>query len=213
MVSGWLHQLCDGMIFNHDPPRCVDCQECGGSARCGIECSALVASNIGGYQVCSAVGRVSTTSVDVTDKEYPHKGVTVTMSSTSKKNNCSLSVSVICDPKGVQEPISMETLATCQYATTLRHPSACATIISVRGSGWGWFGTLLTIIFCVFGAYLLAGTVYRYFFLGIRGTEVIPNLELWESLPHRAQNSFSSLVRRFRGPSQGYRNSYSPVNF
>ncbi|XP_056687546.1 uncharacterized protein [Spinacia oleracea] len=36
-------QLCDGMIFNHDPLRCADCWDCGGSSRCGMGCSALVA--------------------------------------------------------------------------------------------------------------------------------------------------------------------------
>uniref|UniRef100_A0A2P2KRS9 Uncharacterized protein n=1 Tax=Rhizophora mucronata TaxID=61149 RepID=A0A2P2KRS9_RHIMU len=41
-------QLCGGMIFNYNPPRCFDCPDCGGLSRCGLECSALVANNIGG---------------------------------------------------------------------------------------------------------------------------------------------------------------------
>ncbi|KAJ0553218.1 hypothetical protein HanRHA438_Chr08g0346331 [Helianthus annuus] len=52
-----------------------------------------------------------------------------------------------------------------------------------------------------------------FLYLGIRGIDIIPNLEFWASLPHRVRNSFTSLVRRFRGPSQNYRSSYSPVDF
>ncbi|WMV31229.1 hypothetical protein MTR67_024614 [Solanum verrucosum] len=40
-------QLCDAMIFNHDPPTCVECGDCGGISRCGMGCSALVANIIG----------------------------------------------------------------------------------------------------------------------------------------------------------------------
>ncbi|OIT04488.1 hypothetical protein A4A49_34245 [Nicotiana attenuata] len=41
-------QLCDAMIFNHDPPTCIDCWDCGGNSRCGMGCSALVANTVGG---------------------------------------------------------------------------------------------------------------------------------------------------------------------
>ncbi|XVE99822.1 hypothetical protein REPUB_Repub03eG0234600 [Reevesia pubescens] len=206
-------QLCDGMIFNHDPPRCVECLDCGGPSHCGMECSALVAKNAGGYQVCTTIGHVSSTNVSVLDEQNPYKGVVVRMASSGKEHNCSLSVSIICDSTGVQGPDSIEILGTCDYATVLRHPSGCATIISFHESGFGWFATLMLIIVCLFGAYLLAGTVYRYFFLGVRGIEAIPNLDFWASLPHRTQSFFSSLVRKFRGPSTSHRSSYSPVNF
>ncbi|XP_007008865.2 PREDICTED: uncharacterized protein LOC18585797 [Theobroma cacao] len=206
-------QLCDGMLFNHDPPRCVECLDCGGPSRCGMECSALVAKNALGYQVCTTIGHVSSTNVSVIDEQNPYKGVIVRMSSSGKGRNCSLSVSIICDSTGVQGPNSMEKLGTCDYATVLRHPSGCATIISFHEKGFGWFCTLMTIILCLFGAYLLAGTVYRFFFLGVRGVEVIPNLEIWASLQHRTQSFFSSLVRKFSGPSAGHRSSYSRVNF
>ncbi|KAJ0722131.1 hypothetical protein HanOQP8_Chr08g0283271 [Helianthus annuus] len=62
----------------------------------------------------------------------------------------------------------------------------------------------------LFGGYLITGAVYRFFILAF---VIIPNLEFWASLPHRVRNSFTSLVRRFRGPSQNYRSSYSPVDF
>ncbi|EOY17677.1 Leucine-rich repeat and IQ domain-containing protein 3, putative isoform 3 [Theobroma cacao] len=201
------------MLFNHDPPRCVECLDCGGPSRCGMECSALVAKNALGYQVCTTIGHVSSTNVSVIDEQNPYKGVIVRMSSSGKGRNCSLSVSIICDSTGVQGPNSMEKLGTCDYATVLRHPSGCATIISFHEKGFGWFCTLMTIILCLFGAYLLAGTVYRFFFLGVRGVEVIPNLEFWASLQHRTQSFFSSLVRKFSGPSAGHRSSYSRVNF
>ncbi|XP_031247803.1 uncharacterized protein LOC116105536 [Pistacia vera] len=58
-------QLCDEMLFNHDPPRCVDCLDCGGPSRCGSECSALVANNIDGYDVCNTIGLVSRTNIKV----------------------------------------------------------------------------------------------------------------------------------------------------
>ncbi|KAL2333445.1 hypothetical protein Fmac_014658 [Flemingia macrophylla] len=206
-------QLCDGMIFNHDPPICADCSGCGGPKRCGMECNALVAQKIGGYHVCTALGQGSKIDVDIIDKKNPHAGVIVKMSSTSPKYNCSLAVSVLCDLKGVQGPEALERLGTCDYVTKIKHPSGCAMIVNVHGGGWGWLGTLLIIVLCLFGAYFLAGIVYRFFFLGIRGIDIIPNLDFWVSLPRRTQSLCSSLVRRFKGPSQGYRSSYSPVNF
>ncbi|KAL5734440.1 hypothetical protein ACOSP7_032301 [Xanthoceras sorbifolium] len=206
-------QLCDGMIFNHDLPRCVGCLDCGGPSRCGSECSALVANNIGGYLVCTTLGHVSSTVINVMDKQNPHKGVIVKTSRDGTKHNCSLSVSVICDSNGVQGPQSIEKSGTCDYATVLRHPSGCAKIASVDGRGWGWFGTFIIVILCLFGSYLLAGAVYRYFALGIRGVDVIPNLDVWATIPHRTQSFFASLVRRFKGPSEGHRSTYSRVNF
>ncbi|XP_056164689.1 uncharacterized protein LOC115673281 isoform X1 [Syzygium oleosum] len=187
-------QLCGAMIFNHDPPRCVDCSDCGGPSRCGMECSALVTD-------------------DVEDQKKPHSGVTVKMMSNGGKSNCSLSVSIICDPSRVQGPNLLEKYGTCDYATSLRHPSGCAKIIYVHGRGWGWFGILLIISMCLFGGYLLAGAVYRYFMLGVRGIDAIPNLEFWASLPHRTQGLVMSLVQKFRGPSQGHQGSYTSVGF
>ncbi|XP_061351707.1 uncharacterized protein LOC133296597 isoform X2 [Gastrolobium bilobum] len=206
-------QLCDEMIFNHDPPTCADCWDCGGPTRCGMECNALVANNIGGYHVCTNLGRGPKIDVDVIDKENPHTGVIVKMSSSGLKYNCSLAVSVLCNLNGVQGPQTLKRVGDCNYATELKHPSGCAMIVNVHGGGWGWFGTLLTIVLCLFAAYLLAGIAYRFFFLGIRGIDVIPNLDFWVSLPKRTQNLFASLVRKFKGPSQGHRSSYSPVNF
>ncbi|KAJ4969638.1 hypothetical protein NE237_002737 [Protea cynaroides] len=205
-------QLCDGMIFNHDPPRCFDCQDCGGPSHCGMKCSALVANDNKGYSVCNTVGIASSIDVDLIDKKNPMAGVIVKMSSSGSEINCSLSVSVFCDSNGVQGPYTLEKLGICDYATGLRHPSACANIISMH-RGWGWLGTFTTIILCLLGGYLLAGTVYRFFFVGVRGIEVIPNLEFWLHLPRRMQSLLGSLIRRFRGPSEGYRSSYSPVNF
>lgn len=176
-------------------------------------CSALVAHKIGGYPVCTTVGCTSSMIIDLIDEKSPHMGVVVTMSNNFSELNCSLAVSVICDSSGVQGPQALEKVGTCDYATLLRHPSGCAEIVSVHGKGLGWFGTFITIILCLFGGYLLAGIVYRFFYLGIRGIDVIPNLEFWASLPHRAQSMFMLLVRKFKGPSEGYRSSYSPVNF
>ncbi|CAK9160626.1 unnamed protein product [Ilex paraguariensis] len=206
-------QLCDAMIFNHDPPICVDCRGCGGSTHCGMGCSALVSENIEGYHVCTTIGQSSTTIINLLDKKNPQIGVIVNMSNIGLKQNCSLSVSVFCDSNGVQVPQTLVQFGRCDYATLIRHPAGCAKIDSAHGKGWGWFTIFVTLILCLFGGYLLVGTVYRSFFLGIRGIDIIPNLEFWASLPHRTQSFCMSLVRRFTGPSQGYRNSYSPVNF
>lgn len=204
-------QLCDGMIFNHNPPRCFGCQDCGGPSHCGMTCSALTTNKLGGYYVCTTIGRSSSTMIDLIDEKNPALGVAVKISSLSP--NCSLSVSVFCDSNGLQGPTLLQTLGKCNYATMLRHPSGCAKIVSVHGSGWGWFSTLLIIVLCLFAGYLLGGAVYRYFSLGVRGIHVIPNLEIWLSLPHIIQGLFRSLIRRFRRPTEGHRSTYSPVNF
>lgn len=206
-------QLCDPMIFNHYPPTCVDCQDCGGPSHCGMGCSALVSNKITGYPVCTTIGHTSSMVIDLIDKKDPHAGVIVKMYNSDRKLNCSLSVSVICDSSGVRVPRTLEKVGTCNYAVALRHPSGCANIVPVHGKGLGWFGTFITAIFCLFGGYLLSGIGYRFFYLGVRGIDVVPNLEIWASLPHRAQSMYMTLVRKFRGPSQSYRSSYSPVNF
>ncbi|XP_068474252.1 uncharacterized protein [Phaseolus vulgaris] len=150
-------QLCDGMVFNHDPPVCADCWDCGGPNRCGTQCNALVANKVGGYHVCTTLGRGPKIDVDIIDKKNPHTGVIVKMSNSGPKFNCSLAVSVLCNLNGVQGPQAMERLGACDY--------------------------------------------------------IIPNLDFWVSLPRRTQSLCASLVRRFKGPSESYRSSYSPVNF
>ncbi|KAG9445077.1 hypothetical protein H6P81_016417 [Aristolochia fimbriata] len=205
-------QLCDQMIFNHDQPRCFGCQGCGGETHCGMKCGALVSNNVGGYDVCETIGQASTANVTVLDVMNPDKGINVRMSAIGPENNCSLTVTILCDPNGVQGPYSLDRLWTCHYAAKMSHPSGCATIISHHGRGWGWFGTLIIIILCIFGVYLLAGTIYRFFFLSIRGIEVIPNLDFWLSIPQRLQGLFESLLRKARRYTQGSR-SYHPVNY
>ncbi|KAK1415458.1 hypothetical protein QVD17_31240 [Tagetes erecta] len=207
-------QLCDGMIFNHDPPICFDCLDCGGPSRCGMGCSALMSNTIlGGYPVCTTIGRTQSITANLIDKESPGMGVLVEMWHQGPAMNCSFSVSVICDSKKFQGPKTLIKTGTCDFATQITHPAGCANVLAAKNNGWGWFSTLLIILLCLFGIYLIAGAAYRFFHLGIRGLDIIPNLEFWASLPHRLQNSFSSLVRRFRGPSQNYRSSYSPVDF
>ncbi|CAA0834430.1 Unknown protein [Striga hermonthica] len=205
-------QLCSSMIFNHDIPLCVDCKDCGGQSRCGTGCSALVSNKYGGYPVCTTLGQPSSTLIDIRDKKSPHAGITVKVTNSGPKHNCSLSVSVICNSNGVQGPRTLEKVGFCDYNTELKHPLGCAEVISSKGSGFG-FGTFMILILCLFGGYILAGAIYRYFFLHVRGIDVIPNLEFWASLPHRAQSLYHSLIRRVRGPSYNHRSSYSPVNF
>ncbi|XP_065872574.1 uncharacterized protein [Euphorbia lathyris] len=206
------------MIFNHNPPRCVDCLECGGPSRCGMECSALVSNSIGGYDVCTTIGHVSNTITEIIDKQKPEKGVLVKMSNTVKistgsEMNCSLTVSVICNANGVQGPHSLEKLGTCDYAAELQHPAGCATILFIHGKGLGWFSILVIIILCLFGAYLMVGTGFRYFFLGVHGLDMIPNMDFWARITQKTQSFFASLVRKFRGPTEVHRSTYSPVNF
>uniref|UniRef100_A0A7N0UFD0 Autophagy-related protein 27 n=3 Tax=Kalanchoe fedtschenkoi TaxID=63787 RepID=A0A7N0UFD0_KALFE len=206
-------QLCDGMIFNHQPPVCVECTDCGGPSRCGMGCSALVAERIEGYPVCITIGRISHLKIDVIDKKNPHNGVLVQMWHSGNGNKCSLSVSVLCNANEVQGPHSLQKQGECDYTTVLKHPSGCANVIYVHGSGLGWFGTVMILCLCLFGAYLLAGAAYRYYSQGIRGIDVIPNLELWASIPQRIKSFFGTLMRKYRGHSEGHRASYSAVNF
>ncbi|CAJ1858777.1 unnamed protein product [Sphenostylis stenocarpa] len=171
-----------------------------------------------GYRVCTTIGRGPKIDVDIIVillfyKKNPHTGVIVRMSNSGSKFNCSLSVSILCNLNGVQGPQALERLGACDYVTEMKHPSGCAIIVNVRGGGLGWFGTFMIIVLCLFAAYLLAGIVYRFFFLGIRGVDIIPNLDFWVSLPRRTQSLCASLVRRFKGPAEGYRSSYSSVNF
>ncbi|XP_009416304.2 uncharacterized protein LOC103996952 [Musa acuminata AAA Group] len=208
-TSLWF-QLCDQMIFNHDPPRCYDCQDCGGPSRCGMMCNALVANSIGGYFVCTTIGRASNLNVALIDQNSPQKGVVVKTSSIGPKVNCSLSVSVFCDSNEAQVSDTFNITGNCDYAVVLRHPSGCAKVIYVNGKGWGWFGTLMMIILCLLVGYVLVGTIYRFFFLGIQGIEAIPNLEFWLSLPYKASSMLRGLVRRFSRDSRG---SYAPVNY
>jgi hypothetical protein len=212
-VNRLVEQLCDVLIFNHDPPRCVGCEDCGGPSHCGTSCSALVSENVRGYDVCTSLGHASSTKVDIIDKEDPGKGVIVQMSTGNRNQNCSLSVSVICQKTKVDGPLTLAKSGTCQYATQLRHPAGCAAAISGHSSGWGWFSTLLIIILCLFGAYLVGGAVYRYFSLGIRGIDVIPNMDYWATVPHSIQSCFGSLFSRFGGSIRGQQTSYSQVNF
>ncbi|GFP96839.1 hypothetical protein PHJA_001828000 [Phtheirospermum japonicum] len=111
-------QLCGSMIFNHDPPVCVDCKDCGGPSRCGMGCSALVSNKVEGYPVCTTLGQLSSTLIGVRDKKSPHAGITV---------------------KG---PQTLERVGLCDYNTELKHPLGCAKIISSKGSGFG-FGTFM----------------------------------------------------------------------
>ncbi|RVX03037.1 hypothetical protein CK203_016716 [Vitis vinifera] len=132
-------QLCDGMIFNHDPPTCADCWDCGGPSRCGMDCSALVANNVKGYHVCTTIGRASSVDINLIDKNIPKKGVTVKMSSNGPDVNCSLSVSVICESNGVQGPYSLEQSGTCDYFNTngcaLNHHIRVVEDLPIRLSG------------------------------------------------------------------------------
>ncbi|KAF6167551.1 hypothetical protein GIB67_031752 [Kingdonia uniflora] len=201
------------MIFNHHPPLCFDCQDCGGPSHSGMKCSTLVVNNVEGYFIYTSIGQSSSTKVSMIDKKKPHTGIVVKMSSNGPKVNCSLSVSVIYDLNGIQGPSPLVKSGTCDYETVLKHPSGCPKIIFSHGRGWGQFDTLVTIFACLLVGYLLVSTVYRYFTLGIHGIEVIINLEFWLSLPQKAKSLLGSVIRRFRGPSQGHQCSYSPANF
>ncbi|ONL97038.1 hypothetical protein ZEAMMB73_Zm00001d028783 [Zea mays] len=60
-------QLCDEMLFNFDPPMCLNCEDCGGPLRCGTQCSALVSNNIGGYDVCTTIGGLSKSHISLVE--------------------------------------------------------------------------------------------------------------------------------------------------
>eukprot|EP00267_Zea_mays_P022584 XP_008647628.1 uncharacterized protein LOC100502280 isoform X1 [Zea mays] len=166
-------QLCDEMLFNFDPPMCLNCEDCGGPLRCGTQCSALVSNNIGGYDVCTTIGGLSKSHISLVDEGNPRKGIIVKMFS----SKCSISVSVICDSNAIQVPDKFVLSGLCDYATTLEHPSGCPRIL------------------CLLGGYILIGAVYRYYFLGIHSVEAIPNLEFWIGLPQRIKTVFVPATR------------------
>ncbi|KAF8683824.1 hypothetical protein HU200_044762 [Digitaria exilis] len=161
-------QLCDEMLFNFDPPMCLNCEDCGGPLRCGTQCSALVSNTIRGYDVCTTIGRLSKSQLSLIDESNPQKGLIVKMFS----SKCSISVSIFCDPTVAQVPDKFSVSGRCDYATAFKHPSGCARSVSASGSGWGWLGTLFITIMSLLGGYILLGAVYRYYFLGIHSAEV-----------------------------------------
>ncbi|XP_037430686.1 uncharacterized protein LOC119296392 isoform X3 [Triticum dicoccoides] len=130
-------QLCDQMIFNFDPPACLHCEDCGGPLRCGTQCSGLASNNIGGYDVCTTIGRASGSHISLIDDGNPQKGVIVKMFS----SKCSISVFIFCDSAVAQLPDKFTQSGSCDYVTILRHPSGCARSVSDAGNGWGWLGT------------------------------------------------------------------------
>ncbi|KAI7735021.1 hypothetical protein M8C21_028138 [Ambrosia artemisiifolia] len=170
---------------------------------------AWAAVHLCGYPICTTIGRTSTITTDLIDKNSPYMGLVVKMWHNGVVN-CSLSISVVCDSKQVQGPTILQKDGFCDYVTQMRHPSGCAITVSSKSGILGWFGTLLIVILGLFGGYLIAGAAYRYFYLHIRGIDIIPNLEVWASLPRRAQSAFLSLVRRFRRRSYS---SYASVDF
>uniref|UniRef100_A0A0D9VT00 Uncharacterized protein n=1 Tax=Leersia perrieri TaxID=77586 RepID=A0A0D9VT00_9ORYZ len=161
-------QLCDRMIFNFDPPVCLNCEDCGGPLRCGTQCSALVSNNHGGYDVCTTIGRVSKSHISLIDEINPQKGVVVKMFS----SKCSFSVHIFCDSTMAQVSNEFVLSGSCDYATTLRHPSGCAQSMPTSGNGWGWLTTSFVTILCVLGGYILIGVIYRYYYLGIHSVEI-----------------------------------------
>ncbi|XP_078445387.1 autophagy-like protein [Wolffia australiana] len=211
-TSLWF-QLCSQMIFNHDPPRCLDCEDCGGPSHCGMECSALVSNFVQGYPVCTTIGQTSSLEVELLESRNPSKGVTIKTRAFGSKKNCSLSVGVHCDVNGVGDPELLEVQGFCDYGVVLRHPAGCPKILPFHGRGLGWFGTLLVTALCLLGAYFGIGIIYRFFFLRVRGADVIPHLQFWSSLPQRLRVFLGSLARSFRGQRLGSRTSYSPMNF
>ncbi|KAM3313864.1 hypothetical protein ACQJBY_033021 [Aegilops geniculata] len=201
-------QLCDQMIFNFDPPVCLHCEDCGGPLRCGTQCSALASNNIGGYDVCTTIGRASGSHISLIDDGNPQKGVIVKMFS----SKCSISVFIFCDSAVAQLPDKFTQSGSCDYVTILRHPSGCARSVSDAGNGWGWLGTSFIIILCLLGGYILIGAIYRYYFLGIHSVEAIPNLEFWISLPQRIKSMFVRSRRNRRSQSRDTRGPYTTVN-
>ncbi|KAM0043067.1 hypothetical protein Hdeb2414_s0010g00336881 [Helianthus debilis subsp. tardiflorus] len=158
-----------------------------------------MSSNIlGGYSVCTTIGCTQSITTNLIDKKSPSMGVIVEMWHQGPEMNCSLSVS---------GPKTLEKVGNCNFVT------GCAIVLAIKDNNLGWFSTLLIILLFLFGGYLITGAAYRFFYLGIHGIDIIPNLAFWASLPHRVRNSFWSLVRRFRGPSHNYRSSYSRVDF
>ncbi|XP_066388939.1 uncharacterized protein [Miscanthus floridulus] len=104
-------QLCDEMLFNFDPPMCLNCEDCGGPSRCGTQCSALVSNYIRGYDVCTTIGSLSKSHISLVDESNPQKGIIVKMFS----SKCSISVSVLCESTAAQVPDKFVVSGLCDY--------------------------------------------------------------------------------------------------
>ncbi|GLJ37370.1 hypothetical protein SUGI_0758340 [Cryptomeria japonica] len=192
-------QLCEQMVFNHDPPKCISCQTCGGPLHCGLTCSALIVKNVAGYHICDTLGYATNSNVSLIDPKSPGKGVKLNMSASNADGDCSLSISVQCNANGVQAPTSMSKSGKCNYITTMMHPAGCPVVTHIGNNGFGWIGTLLILLVCIFASYLLIGMVYRFFVLGIHGKEVFPNLDMWLSIPRRFQTGLEYTSSRVVG--------------
>ncbi|KAJ0764499.1 hypothetical protein HanPI659440_Chr08g0292891 [Helianthus annuus] len=83
-----------------------------------------MSSNIlGGYSVCTTIGRTQSITINLIDKKSPSMGVIVEMWHQGPEMNCSLSVSVICDSKNFKLTRTWNFGAACliEFGIHLRH--------------------------------------------------------------------------------------------
>lgn len=52
--------------------------------------------------------------------------------------------------------------------------------------------------------YLVLGSLVNFYVYGLRGEEIIPNVEFWKNLPSNIQNMTLFICRGCRGAETGY---------
>ena len=107
----------------------------------------------------------------------------------AKKTRRSFSIAIQCPPSGGTSgsavfPTTITDLGNCAYATTMVHPSACPTL-GKSTAGWGFGNWVFFLALGAFAVYFLGGMAFRYRQLGMRGIDMVPNLEFWRELPVR----------------------------
>ncbi|KAL0233988.1 hypothetical protein PCE1_002491 [Barthelona sp. PCE] len=79
--------------------------------------------------------------------------------------------------------ISEVTEMDCSFEFRMSSPSCCP--VTSGPGGIGFFGALFWFLFIASIIYFVGGSIYKYFSLGARGIEIIPNIDFWRSIPER----------------------------
>jgi len=67
----------------------------------------------------------------------------------------------------------------------------------------GGYVFLILLIVAAF-LYLVLGSCINYYVYGLRGEEIIPNVEFWKNLPSNMQNCTMYICRGCRSAETGY---------
>ncbi|CAH1238353.1 M6PR [Branchiostoma lanceolatum] len=90
------------------------------------------------------------------------------------------------------------------YAFELSSPCACPGAgPGCAGGGLSGGSVFLIILFALAGVYVIAGAIFMKFVKGAQGSEVIPNVAFWKSLPGYVKDGVFFILSPCRG-TKGY---------